>query len=137
MPPHPGGQGQRVGLRVPSGLRKPGCDLRPKITSRILLFGEFVGGLLPWEIAGPETSQADELRKNYVSSKTSALSLFTPGTEHGPNTSSKKRKQFQIYKCHNKTMNIFCDCKRSVCCCCTSKEINMSVYRNCKKEKRK
>ncbi|GBO11735.1 hypothetical protein AVEN_119407-1 [Araneus ventricosus] len=42
---------------VPSGLRKPGCDLRPKITSRLLLFGEFVGGLLPWEIVGLETSQ--------------------------------------------------------------------------------
>ncbi|GBL93206.1 hypothetical protein AVEN_202797-1, partial [Araneus ventricosus] len=55
--PHLGGQVQRVGLRVPSGLRKPGCDLRPKITSRLLLFGEFVEGLLPWEIAGPEISQ--------------------------------------------------------------------------------
>ncbi|GBO38651.1 hypothetical protein AVEN_258353-1 [Araneus ventricosus] len=62
MPPHPGGQVRRVGLGVPSGLRKPGCDLRPKITSRLLLFGEFVGGLLPWEIAGPETSHFLKLK---------------------------------------------------------------------------
>ncbi|GBN73548.1 hypothetical protein AVEN_255592-1 [Araneus ventricosus] len=64
MPPHPGG---RVELRVPSGLRKPGCDLRPKITSRLLLFGEFVGGLLPWEIAGPKTSQCLQICVEYRS----------------------------------------------------------------------
>ncbi|GBL81934.1 hypothetical protein AVEN_50522-1 [Araneus ventricosus] len=55
-PPHPGGQVGRVRLRVPSGLRKPGCDLRPKITLWLLLFDEFVGGLHQWEIAGPEIS---------------------------------------------------------------------------------
>ncbi|GBN90229.1 hypothetical protein AVEN_72425-1 [Araneus ventricosus] len=76
---------------------------------------------------------ADDLRNNYVSSKTSKLSDFTSGTVDGPTALNRKHKQFQTNRCRNKTMNICCNSKESVCGSCTSKIIKLSVYRNCKK----
>lgn len=79
-------------------------------------------------------NSADELRKNYVSSKTSPLSDFTPGTDNTSTISSRKLKQCQISQCRNKTKNIFSDCKKSVCGSCTSKVIKLNVCTDCKKE---
>ncbi|GBM27350.1 hypothetical protein AVEN_120939-1 [Araneus ventricosus] len=64
---------------------------------------------------------ADKLRNNYVPSKTFTLSDFTPGTDDGSTASSRKNKQCQINRCRNKTMNICCESKKSVCGTCTSK----------------
>ncbi|GBN65053.1 hypothetical protein AVEN_116201-1 [Araneus ventricosus] len=77
---------------------------------------------------------ADELGNNYVPSKTSTLSDFTPGTDDGPTASSMKSKQCPINLCRNKTMNICCDTKKSVCGSNTSKMLKLSVCRNCKKQ---
>ncbi|GBM23208.1 hypothetical protein AVEN_217687-1 [Araneus ventricosus] len=73
---------------------------------------------------------ADELRNNYVSTKTSTLSDFTPRTDDGPIVSRMKREPCQINRCRNKTMTICCDSKKSVCDSCTRKVIKLSVCRN-------
>lgn len=77
---------------------------------------------------------ADELRTNYVSSKTSPLSDFAPCTDYASNISNKKRKQCQINRCRNKTISICSECKKSVCGSCTNKVIKLSVCTDCKKE---
>ncbi|GBM53409.1 hypothetical protein AVEN_73438-1 [Araneus ventricosus] len=74
---------------------------------------------------------ADELQNNYVSSKTSTLSDFTPGTDNRPSASSRKRKQCHINRCRNKTVNICCDSKKSDCSSCTCKMITLIDCRNC------
>ncbi|GBL74174.1 hypothetical protein AVEN_231057-1 [Araneus ventricosus] len=76
----------------------------------------------------------DELRNNYVPSKTSTLSDFSPGIDDGPTASRRKSKQCQINSCRNKIMNICCDFKKPACGSCTSKMIKLSVCRNCKKQ---
>ena len=69
-----------------------------------------------------------------VTSKTFPISNLTPNTEDISTSSSRKRKQYKISRCQNKTIKICNECKKSVCGTCTNKVIKLSTCKDCKKE---
>ncbi|GBM36391.1 hypothetical protein AVEN_234782-1 [Araneus ventricosus] len=89
--------------------------------SNILDLADINGWVINNEIIGTKIKRrdyilnlAEELRKNYASSKRATLSDFTPSTDDGPTASSRKSKQCKLNQCRNKTIYISWDAKRSV-----------------------